>query len=180
MTNDRWVMGRWVPIYERRHISSTIPLPPREQVYSRSCSNKHTFWPILSVRYCAAAVACFCAVVTNCAWRWRWRRRHPAGVYASYHPSSSAVRENVCVFITAVPNTKLCALGEEDSGGHVIWDTTSRGLCGLGWPTHTSERGISKRCKKWHEHHYGSKHSELWKNRPIHYRNSEACGISRR
>jgi hypothetical protein len=27
------------------------------------------------------------------------------------------------VFITAVPNTKLCAWGEEDSGGHVLWDT---------------------------------------------------------
>jgi hypothetical protein len=26
----------------------------------------------------------------------------------------------VCVFITAVPNTKLCAWGEKDSGGHVI------------------------------------------------------------
>jgi hypothetical protein len=26
----------------------------------------------------------------------------------------------VCVFITAVPNTKLCAWGEEDSGGHVL------------------------------------------------------------
>jgi hypothetical protein len=25
----------------------------------------------------------------------------------------------VCVFIIAVPNTKLCAWGEEDSGGHV-------------------------------------------------------------
>jgi hypothetical protein len=25
-----------------------------------------------------------------------------------------------CVFITAVPNTKLCAWGEEDSGGHVL------------------------------------------------------------
>jgi hypothetical protein len=24
------------------------------------------------------------------------------------------------VFITAVPNTKLCAWGEEDSGGHVL------------------------------------------------------------
>jgi len=46
----------------------------------------------------------------------------------------------VCVFITAVPNTKLCAWGEEDSGGNVLWDTTSRGLCGLGWPPHTSER----------------------------------------
>jgi len=35
------------------------------------------------------------------------------------------------LFITTVPNTKLCAWGEEDSGGHVIRDTTSRGLCGL-------------------------------------------------
>jgi hypothetical protein len=26
----------------------------------------------------------------------------------------------VCVFITVVPNTKLCAWGEEDSGGHVL------------------------------------------------------------
>jgi hypothetical protein len=26
----------------------------------------------------------------------------------------------VCVFITAVPNTKLCAWGKEDSGGHVL------------------------------------------------------------
>jgi hypothetical protein len=37
----------------------------------------------------------------------------------------------VCVFITAVPNTKLFAWGEEDSGGHVLGDTTIRGLCGL-------------------------------------------------
>ncbi len=26
----------------------------------------------------------------------------------------------VLLFITAVPNTKLCAWGEEDSGGHVL------------------------------------------------------------
>jgi hypothetical protein len=25
-----------------------------------------------------------------------------------------------CVFITAVPNTELCAWGKEDSGGHVL------------------------------------------------------------
>ena len=36
------------------------------------------------------------------------------------------------LFITAVPNTKLCAWGEADSAGHVLLDTTSRGLCGLG------------------------------------------------
>jgi hypothetical protein len=28
--------------------------------------------------------------------------------------------EDVCVFITAGPITKLCAWGEEDSGGHVL------------------------------------------------------------
>jgi len=27
---------------------------------------------------------------------------------------------HVCVFITAGPITKLCAWGEEDSGGHVL------------------------------------------------------------
>jgi hypothetical protein len=30
------------------------------------------------------------------------------------------LNELACVFITAVPNTKLCAWGEEDSGGHVL------------------------------------------------------------
>ncbi len=34
------------------------------------------------------------------------------------------------LFIPAVPDTKLCAWGEEDSAEHVRWDTTCRGLCG--------------------------------------------------
>jgi hypothetical protein len=34
-----------------------------------------------------------------------------------------------CVFITAVPIIKLFAWGEGDSGGHVLRETTSRGLC---------------------------------------------------
>jgi hypothetical protein len=37
----------------------------------------------------------------------------------------------VCVFITAVPITKLFAWGEGDGGGHVLRETTSRGLSGL-------------------------------------------------
>jgi hypothetical protein len=45
------------------------------------------------------------------------------------------------VFIAAVPITKLFAWGEGDSGGHVLRETTSRGLCGLVCPSHTSERG---------------------------------------
>ena len=36
-----------------------------------------------------------------------------------------------CVFITAVPITKLFALGEGDTRGHVLRETTSRSLCGL-------------------------------------------------
>jgi hypothetical protein len=28
--------------------------------------------------------------------------------------------DTLLLFITAVPNTKLCAWGEEDSGGHVL------------------------------------------------------------
>jgi hypothetical protein len=38
---------------------------------------------------------------------------------------------NLCVFITSVPIIKLFAWGEGDSGGHVLRETTSRGLCGL-------------------------------------------------
>jgi hypothetical protein len=47
----------------------------------------------------------------------------------------------VCVFHTAVPITKLFAWGEGDSGGHVLRETTSRGLCGLVCPSRTGERG---------------------------------------
>jgi hypothetical protein len=49
--------------------------------------------------------------------------------------------KHVCVFITAVPITKLFAWGEGDSGGHVLRETTSRGLSGLVCPSRTSERG---------------------------------------
>jgi hypothetical protein len=41
----------------------------------------------------------------------------------------------VCMFITAVPILKLFAWGEGDSGGHVLRETTSRGLCGLVCPS---------------------------------------------
>ena len=40
-------------------------------------------------------------------------------------------RDRVRVFITAVPIIKLFAWGEGDSGGHVLRETTSRGLYGL-------------------------------------------------
>ena len=49
----------------------------------------------------------------------------------------------LCVFITTVPITKLfaCVWGG-NNGGHVLRETTSRGLCGLGCPSRSSERGV--------------------------------------
>ena len=61
-------------------------------------------------------------------------------------PSQS--QSHVCVFITAVPITKLFAWGEGDSGGHVLRETTSRGMCGLVCPSRTSERGGEGHCVK--------------------------------
>jgi len=54
----------------------------------------------------------------------------------------------VCVFTTAGPSTKLFAWGEGDSGGHVLRETMSRGLCGLVCPSRTSERGGEGDCVK--------------------------------
>jgi hypothetical protein len=52
------------------------------------------------------------------------------------------------VFITAVPLIKLFAWGQGESGGHVLRETTSRGRCGLGCPSRTSERGGEGDCVK--------------------------------
>ena len=52
--------------------------------------------------------------------------------------------EMVCVFITAGPSTKLLAWGRGDIGGHVLRETTSRGLCGLVCPSRTSEGVIPR------------------------------------
>ena len=53
-----------------------------------------------------------------------------------------------CVFITAVPIIKLFAWGEGYSGGHVLRETTRRGPCGLVCPSRTSERGGEGECVK--------------------------------
>ena len=52
------------------------------------------------------------------------------------------------MFITAVPIIKLFAWGEGDSGGQVLRETTSRGLCGLVCPSRFSERGGEGYCVK--------------------------------
>ena len=44
---------------------------------------------------------------------------------------SSADRRSVCVFISAVPIINLFEWGQGNSGGHVLRETTTRGLCGL-------------------------------------------------
>ena len=54
----------------------------------------------------------------------------------------------VCVFITAGPSTKLFAWRGGDIGGHVLQETTSRGLRGLVCPSRTSERGGEGDCGK--------------------------------
>ena len=52
------------------------------------------------------------------------------------------------MFITAVPIIKLFAWGKGDSGGHLLRETTSRGLCGLVCPSRTSERWGEGDCVK--------------------------------
>ena len=54
----------------------------------------------------------------------------------------------MCVFVTAVPITKLFAWGEGERGGHVLRETTSQGLCGLVCPSCTSVRGGEGDCGK--------------------------------
>jgi hypothetical protein len=62
---------------------------------------------------------------------------------------SQSCSRGVCVFVTAVPSTKLFAWGGGgNNGGHVLPETTSRGLCGLGCPSRTSERGGEGDCVK--------------------------------
>ena len=55
----------------------------------------------------------------------------------------------MCVFITAVPITKLFAWGGGgNNGGHALRENTSRGLCGMVCPSRTSERGGEGYCVK--------------------------------
>ena len=53
------------------------------------------------------------------------------------------------MFITTVPITKLFALGGGgNNGGHVLRETTSRGLCELVCPSRTNERAGEGYCVK--------------------------------
>ncbi len=58
-----------------------------------------------------------------------------------YEIRRAEARVDCVCFITAGPITKLFAWGGEESGRHVLRETTSRGLCGLVCPSRTSECG---------------------------------------
>jgi hypothetical protein len=55
----------------------------------------------------------------------------------------------VCVCLLLQDLVQSCLRGGGgDMGGHVLRETTSRGLCGLGCPSRTSERGGEGDCVK--------------------------------
>jgi hypothetical protein len=56
-------------------------------------------------------------------------------------------RAEACVDWSA-HHTKLFACGEGNSGGHVLRETTSLGLCRLVCPSRTNERGGKRDCVK--------------------------------
>ena len=54
----------------------------------------------------------------------------------------------VCVCLLLQDLIQSCCEGGGDSGGHVLRETTSQGLCGLVCPSRTSERGGKGDCVK--------------------------------
>jgi hypothetical protein len=55
----------------------------------------------------------------------------------------------VCVCLLLQDLVQSCLRGGGgDMGGHVLRETTSRGLCGLGCPSRTSDRGGEGDCVK--------------------------------
>ena len=76
----------------------------------------------------------------------------------------------VCVFITAVPITKLFARGGGvESGGHVLRETTSRGQCELVCPSRTNERGGEGYCVKGGGEEEGERERERAGRVRLHY-----------
>jgi hypothetical protein len=89
-------------------MSSTIPLPAREQGCNRSWSNKHTRQGLHGLQTTPRRKPCRARVCSGTA--------RPA----------QPITGRLCVFITAVPLIKLFAWGEGESGGHVLRDTGTR------------------------------------------------------
>jgi hypothetical protein len=59
--------------------------------------------------------------------------------------------------------------GEGEKGGHVLRRTTSRGLCGLVCPSHTSERGAEGDCVKGGGGEEGERERERAREVRLHY-----------
>ena len=77
-----------------------------------------------------------------------------------------------CVFITAVPITKLFAWGGEtmeDMCYEKHRETTSRGLCELVCPSRTSERGGEGYCVKEGRGEEGERERERARKVRLHY-----------
>ena len=72
-----------------------------------------------------------------------WRPVFPGSSRLGIEPKTPGWRVCVCVFIAAGPSTKLFAWGGGDIGGHVLRETTSRGLCGLVCPSRTRVAGAN-------------------------------------
>ena len=75
---------------------------------------------------------------------------HPTGGSISWtlrqNSAFKAWRKSVCMHLLLQYLLQSCLRG--DSGGHVLRETTSRGLYGLVYPLHTSERGGEGDCVK--------------------------------
>ena len=64
---------------------------------------------------------------------------HPVCLLLQYLLQSCSACVCVCLLLQDL--VQSCVRGEgEDNGGHVLRETTSRGLCGLVCPSRTSER----------------------------------------
>jgi hypothetical protein len=69
------------------------------------------------------------------------------GVESALREGCPRTMAGVCLLLQDLVHSCLRG-GGGDMGGHVLGETTSRGLCGLGCPSRTSERGGEGDCVK--------------------------------
>jgi hypothetical protein len=79
-------------------------------------------------------------------------------------------QKGVCVCLLLQDLVQSCLRGGGGgSGGHVLRETTSRGLCGLGCPSRTSERGGEGDCVKGGGGEEGERERERAREVRLHY-----------
>jgi hypothetical protein len=86
----------------------------------------------------------------------------------SAQPTTS-IRLRVCVYYCSTYYKAVRVEGGGDSGGHVLRETTSRGLCGLVCPSCTSERGGEGYCVKGGGREEGERERERAREVRLHY-----------